>query len=386
MAWELISPPRKVDPETDPKKIIIMKFWGMGTILLASSSIRNIKKKYPSSEITLLTLLMNKELCSILSVFDKRLYLEIGTPLKFLLSYLRVLYIVRKHGYDTVIDLEFITNFSALTTILITIFSKPKRIIGFNSPVKWRNLIYSFTVSFDHSRHISMIFSKMFAILHLDSNSTSFEKEREDLLRAADTKFFRDYSGLNDLEKESRRLISVNINAGALSHLRRWPRENFAYIIKNLVEGHLDVSLVLIGSKEDTSYVQGLFSQFPKTDRIFNLCGQLSIRQLIGLFSKSSFLISNDSGPLHIAAALGLPTISFFGPETPYLYGPQGSHHSVFYSDVFCSPCLNIYNSKLRDCQENVCLQKISSASVLKVIEEKFLNLTHSDFQKTSKL
>ena len=94
------------------------------------------------------------------------------------------------------------------------------------------------------------------------------------------------------------------------------------------------------------NYVQEFCRQLPEIGQIVNLCGKLSIPQLVGLFSKSDFLITNDSGPLHIAVSVGLPTLSFFGPETPYLYGPQGDQHYVFYSDIFCSPCLNIYNSK----------------------------------------
>ena len=155
---------------------------------------------------------------------------------------------------------------------------------------------------------------------------------------------------MNESSKNFARLICVNVNAGAMSHLRRWPKENFTHIIKHLVK-NVDVCVALIGSRGDLSYTQEFHQQLPKTTQIINLCGKLSIRQLIGLYSRSKLLITNDSGPLHIAAAIGLPTISFFGPETPYLYGPMGSKHHIFYSDLFCSPCLNIYNSKFADCQ-----------------------------------
>jgi ADP-heptose:LPS heptosyltransferase len=148
-----------------------------------------------------------------------------------------------------------------------------------------------------------------------------------------------------------------------MSHLRRWPKEYFAHVIKHLIKKY-DVLIVLIGGKGDVSYTNGFFQQFFETGNIINLCGKLSISQLIGLFSRSCFLTTNDSGPLHIATTMGLPTISFFGPETPYLYGPQGKKHHVFYSDIFCSPCLNIFNSKLADCDDNVCLKQIDPESV----------------------
>ena len=371
-ALSIISSPPKNELQDIPKKIIIIKFMGMGTILIASPSIRRIKEKYPSATITLLTLVDNRELCSIMRSFDQRLYLDIGSPLRFFFSYLKILSAIRRERYDTVIDLEFITNFSALTTLLITIFSKTRRIVGFNSPKKWRNSVYFHIVSFDHSRHISMIFAKMFAIINLDSTPISTEKEKEELLQAADISFFETDPKLKNISENSQRLICVNINSGAMSHLRRWPKASFAHVIKHLIKKY-DVLIVLIGSKGDVSYTNGFSQQFFETGNIINLCGKLSISQLIGLFSKSYFLITNDSGPLHIAATVGLPTISFFGPETPYLYGPKGQQHHVFYSDIFCSPCLNIYNSKFADCRENVCLKKISPELVMKTIQEKFI-------------
>ena len=370
--WSFINTDQKINSPTTPKKIILIKFWGMGTILLASPSVRCIKKKYPSAKITLLTLSENKELCSILHSFDERLYLDISNPVKFIFGYLQALYFIRREHYDTVIDLEFITNFSAMTTLLITVFSRTRQIIGFNSPVRWRNSVYFHNVSFDHSRHISMIFAKMFAILNLDFNSNETGKDQEELLRAADVSVFQNKPELSDIEKGFTPLICVNINSGAMSHLRRWPKENFKHITKQLIENH-DVCVALIGGKGDVDYTHEFYQQLPETRRIINLCGKLSIRQLIGLFSKSKLLVTNDSGPLHIAATIGLPTISFFGPETPYLYGPKGQQHHVFYSDIFCSPCLNIYNSKFADCRENVCLKKISPELVMKTIQEKFI-------------
>ena len=372
-ALSFISSPPKNELQGTPKKIIIIKFLGMGTILLASPSIRRIKEKYPSATITLLTLFDNRELCSIMRSFDQRFYVDIGgSPLRFFFSYLKILYAIRRERYDTVIDLEFVTNFSAVTTLLITIFSKATRIVGFNSPQNWRNSVYFHIVSFDHSRHISMIFAKMLAIITLDSTPISTEKEKEELLQAADISFYETEPKLKNISENSQRLICVNINSGPMSHLRRWPKESFAHVIKQLIKKY-DVLIVLIGGKGDVSYTNGFSQQFFETGNIINLCGKLSISQLIGLFFRSYFLITNDSGPLHIAATVGLPTISFFGPETPYLYGPQGKKHHVFYSDIFCSPCLNIFNSKFADCHENVCLKQISPESVLKVIDEKFL-------------
>jgi ADP-heptose:LPS heptosyltransferase len=89
----------------------------------------------------------------------------------------------------------------------------------------------------------------------------------------------------------------------------------------------------------------------------------------MALLSLSTACISNDSGPLHIAAALGIPTVSFFGPESPLLYGPRGNGHTVFYAGIYCSPCLNVYNAKQAMCSgDNTCMQAITPEQVISAL------------------
>jgi ADP-heptose:LPS heptosyltransferase len=90
---------------------------------------------------------------------------------------------------------------------------------------------------------------------------------------------------------------------------------------------------------------------------------------MIALLSICDACISNDSGPLHIAAALGIRTVSFFGPESPLLYGPRGEGHTVFYAGIYCSPCLNVYNAKKAMCNgNNICMQEITPEQVIDLL------------------
>lgn len=352
------------------KKILILKFWGMGSILLASPAIGELKKKYPSAEITLFTLSENAQICEVLPSIDKSIYLTIGNLPKFALDLFCIILSIRRENYDVVIDLEFVTSFSAFATLVITLFARRRASIGFNSPLPWRNNAYTITVSFDHSRHICKIFAKVFAVLNEQEKDfeISFEREKASLLESAETGFLNEF--LNPGNPRGR-LVCVNINSGALSLLRRWPREHFAVLARELIEKS-DGNIALIGGKNDINYVDEFVRMLPVSPQVMNFCGKLSIKQLIGLLSKSDLLVTNDSGPLHIACVVGTPTVSFFGPETPYLYGPVGDNHHVFYEDLYCSPCLNIYNSKITYCNDNVCLKKVSPETVLKLIEEKY--------------
>lgn len=355
------------------KSILVIKFFGIGSILLTSPTLMHIKKAYPSAKITLFTLSSNRQVCDMLPSIDSIICLDISNILRFLSTFIAGLKSIKQNKFDVVIDLEFLTNFSAMVTLLVTLLVKPKETVGFNSPIRWRNNVYHSTVSFDHSRHITKVFSKIANCLGVNDFKLSFNNERAALFNNADKDYLNKLVIANDYLKNCDYFICININSGSLSLNRRWPKEHFVKVVKELIKKS-NIAIFLIGGMEDVGYVSQFMSEFYSTAQIVNICGKTSINQLIGLFSESNLLITNDSGPLHIAQVIGLPTVSFFGPETPLLYGPIDNIHHVFYEDYFCSPCLNIYNSKLSHCKDNVCLRSISPESVLKVVKEAYLN------------
>jgi len=91
-----------------------------------------------------------------------------------------------------------------------------------------------------------------------------------------------------------------------------------------------------------------------------------TIRELISIFHLASLLITNDGGPGHFAAMTPIPSIIFYGPETPALYGPLDGKAEVFYAGLSCSPCLTAYNHRNSPCDgDNVCLKSIHPDDVL---------------------
>jgi len=159
------------------------------------------------------------------------------------------------------------------------------------------------------------------------------------------------------------RLVCVNVNTGPLSPERRWAEENFVKLIKQILWEFPDVTVVLIGARADAPVVTDLHGFFDSEEqaRVINVAGRFDLLELCGLFNLSDLLITNDSGPLHLAEALRTRTVSFFGPETPLLYGPAGNNHLVFYKGIYCSPCLNVQNQKKAPCNgNNVCMKLIT--------------------------
>ncbi len=369
----------------DYKEILIVKFFGMGSILLMSPAIIALRNQFPNSKITILTLSENIEICQMLKIFDGIVTLSISNLRVFAVGFFRFLRESRNKKYDVIMDLEFLTNFSAMVVQLLAIIVKPHKTIGFSSPLSWRNHVHDLNVSFDHTAHVSRIFMKFVRSIFpsgiIYNNGTIFESIKVNLLDCADYTFTSNENIDKALFNGANPTICININSGSLNLNRRWPIEYYRDLTEKILELG-NVTVIMVGGPGDSEYVNMFLDKIQNQENIVDLTGKLSLRQLIALFSKVDGLISNDSGPLHLAYIVGLFTISFFGPETPNLYGPLGDEHHVFYTDLYCSPCLNIYNSKLVDCTSNICLRDIKPEDVFSVINEKLL-MDSSNIVKT---
>jgi ADP-heptose:LPS heptosyltransferase len=148
------------------------------------------------------------------------------------------------------------------------------------------------------------------------------------------------------------RLVGVNINAGELSVERRWPRERFATVIEKLA-AHAATSVrglrvVLTGAPDEAEYVSGLVRALSDAAQrqVINMAGRLSFDEFVASMDLYDFFLTNDSGPMHVAYAQGVATISLWGPGRPAFYGPRNGHHSTFYKRLPCSPCLYVFTSE----------------------------------------
>jgi heptosyltransferase-1 len=95
-----------------------------------------------------------------------------------------------------------------------------------------------------------------------------------------------------------------------------------------------------------------------------NLAGRTDLGTLIALMAGAAVVISTDSGPMHLAAALGTPVVALFGPTAPWRTGPYGKGHKVLRAAVSCSPCF------LRRCHTRRCMRQIGPEQVLEAVRE----------------
>jgi heptosyltransferase-2 len=163
--------------------------------------------------------------------------------------------------------------------------------------------------------------------------------------------------------------IAINPNASDLLLERRWPDEYVIETVDRLVSlGH---QVALIGAKNEGAYVQSLVERLPSEARlrVANTAGRLTLGELLALLDAAACVLTNDSGPMHMAIALGRPTVCLFGPANPEHYGQELPNVAIFYDQVFCSPCL--YEADRPPCNgNNVCMQQIKPKPVIEIVSK----------------
>jgi len=158
----------------------------------------------------------------------------------------------------------------------------------------------------------------------------------------------------------------VGVQMGAARSFRQWGVENFIEIIHWLVK-EKEKAVVLIGSKDEKDIGEQLEQTLgPREPKVINLIGKTSLRTLGAVLEKCECVITGDTGPMHMASAVGTPVLAlFFGTAYPWETGPYGLGHFVIYSDVPCSPCLDP-----EECQNaHRCKKEIKSDAVIKAFE-----------------
>jgi lipopolysaccharide heptosyltransferase II len=346
-----------------PEKILIMKYFGMGSIILASPLLRAIKNKYPAARIGFLTFDSNQDIVERLALVDVIYALRTDSPVHFVADLFRNILRIRHEKYDITIDMEFFAKFSTIMTYI----SGSTIRIGYFLRQMWRGNLLTHQIYYNHYKHITEVFGALASPLGIQI--TDYSLTRPLFSEAENTA-----AGLI-LEKVGVRkkdlLIGFNVNVSDLSLERRWPMQEFQALAKALLT-ELNVKLVFVGATVDRSYVDEVLKGLGRTAQVVNLAGKTSLGELIGVFTRLALFVTNDSGPLHIAAALDVPTLSFFGPETPVLYGPKGGDPLIFYKGLYCSPCLSVFNAKTAPCNgRNICMQSIRAEAVLETMRER---------------
>jgi len=146
----------------------------------------------------------------------------------------------------------------------------------------------------------------------------------------------------------------------AYGHAKRWPPDRVAAVIAALARD--GITALLVGAAADRATGRAIESSLPAGTPVVNLIGRTTLRQLVGAIARCRAFVANDSGAMHVAAALGVPLTAIFGPTDERATRPAGDA-DVMVRDVFCRPCM------LRECPiDHRCMKRIESADVVRSV------------------
>lgn len=362
------------------KKILLIKFWGMGSIILTSPAITAVKKNFPDAKIYFLSFSTNTGILKLIPGVDEIISVKLTNPISFFIDTIKTIFKLRKTKFDLVFDFEFFTYYSAIIIRLI----KAKYTVGFDNHKNKRNRLFSETVLFNNHIHtrdnfvdlVHSVCGDLISELKLFNISPCKAEGLPQGMWEIQRGFYLKGTIITTVTLP---YIVINPNASKMAYERRLPADYFVKIIDELsAEGRFQI--ILTGSVDEKTYVSAIFNKLITKDKVTDLSGKLNVNELVSLINNSVCLVTNDSGPLHIASALNKPVIAFYGPESPVRYGPLSSKQLVFYRALECSPCMSISNSKTVNCiyNEPKCMTGFDVNEIIVKIKEFLVSLQGS--------
>ncbi len=356
-AWRSLTRRPHAIREERIRTILIINFFGMGSILLSSPMLIRLFERFPRARVLYLSFAANLDLLHRLPFALTPLAIRTDSAAHFIRDTFSALRMIRSARVDIVFDLEFFSKFSTLVSSL----SGARYNVGYALPTFWRDHNLTHAVPLARDSHVTAAFLHQLSVVGVSSGRVPplaglacAEREVHSM---------QDKLGLSTNGIE---LYTININAGPTAPERRWPAGRFIEVARYLHRRDPTARVFFIGAAEDRRPIEdALASALDLRGIASNCAGLLTIGELIALLRRSRFLLTNDSGPMHLASATGTPIIALFGPESPQFYGPRSEAH-ILYKQIACSPCLNMYNAKLFVCPYDArCMKEISVENVI---------------------
>lgn len=319
----------KLIEKIEVRKILIFKLDAAGDMVYTTPVFRLLKQKYPTAEITLFC----QESIVPLIKSDPHLH-QIITDFSSL----------QKH-YDLILDLR--GNFK---TLKYALFHPPKIRLDRGS-VRFKNKLKG-----KHPHELvtnAQIISPLMEVKHQDlTPQIYFSKEDENTVSK--------YLNENQIGK------FAILHVGANKLLRKWPLDRFANLAAHL-KNQNGFDIIFVGDKADLKDIESVTSKIEF--KTYSVAGNFSWTSFAALAKKAGLFVGNESGPLHVAAAMQIPLIGLFGPGEPEVFYPFGEKSTFVHHVLPCNPCnqLNCVHP------QNTCMQRINLNEV--IVKIKSLNI-----------
>lgn len=354
-----------------PKRIVVCKFLGMGSIIQTTPLLQTLRKNYPSAEIVFLTSLGNRALMEAIPDVNTTLTIDDKGLPNLLFSTFKVLRNLWKKKPEIYIDLE---TYSYFSTALATVSCATNRIGFYRLERNIRMGVHTHMMFFNPRASIAESYLQMARLIGCKQIVNDLFKFP---IREVDVKSKSEKLDALLPDSAKKKYIVINPNASDLRLERRWPANEFIAVIEKLTSLFPEYNLILVGAKNEKEYVDRLYSGIkPEVSKnVLNTAGKFTLYELFALINDCSLIITNDTGPMHIAFSLGKPTVALFGPASPSQYG-QNKNVFGIYKNLYCSPCVHDFLTP--PCfGDNQCMKQIAVEDVV-AISSKILsgNLT----------
>ncbi len=353
------------------KRILVVKLADVGDVLTATPALRALRRTFPSSEITALIsphcreVLDGNTSVDRLLWFDKRRFDAVGglrTP--GLAAGLAGLgWTLRRFGFDALVLLHHLTTPQGAAKYAGLSLAAGAPIRAGLDNGRGGFLTHRAPDRGFGARHEVEYWNDVVGLLGVapDYGPLEFPSPVRDGVTA---------DALLDALPAPR--VAIHAGAGSFSLARRWPLEDYARLVQRLT-AHLDVSVVLVGGRDEAGIGAALREAGPP-DRILDLTGRTTLGQLGALLARCHLFVGNDSGVMHLAAAVGTDILALFGPSNHRAWGPwtPTARSIIIRADVPCSPCL--YRGDTlgtpEGCPARPCLHMITPEQVVSSVEQ----------------
>jgi lipopolysaccharide heptosyltransferase II len=338
------------------RKILVMRYRFIGDTVLTVPFLRNLRHAYPEAHIDLMIEPFSGQVLEGCPYVDRTIPFEVKTIHRYsassqrgrLAGYAHYWKLLRQEGYDA----AFVLKRSLSSALLVRAAGIPRR-IGFAT--EGRTLLLTDPVPYRQDQHEVQNFLDCLRVLDIPVESDAIElwpsQENDTLV----DKFFSDAGWKKDD-------LKIIIHAAASLPAKQWPLDRFAAVMKVLKDRY-GALFVYTGASADAALYQEIERLGPFNG--LNLCGKTGLHANLSVYRAAHLFFGVDSGPMHMAAAVGVPVVALFGPTDERKWGPWGSDHTVITRRLSCYPC------KPHKCADNECMKEISVKEALEAVEKK---------------
>jgi ADP-heptose:LPS heptosyltransferase len=344
-----------------PLKVLVLKFGGMGEAVLARSLLGHIQSRNPNMSFDFLV--ENRTLEMMTLGKDGKVYLYtpgadgMGKASTSLLE-------IRRRKYDAILDFE---QHSLLTAAFARASSIPIR-VGFAPPTAGsRGRMFTHPIELSERESMWNSFIQIGRVL--DPELPESLSTRPLPCSPAAIDWLERWWNSHVAPNTKGPIVALHLGVGPSAQYRRWPAERFASFATALSKYQPGMTIVLTGSKSEQSLLMDFKKEFSGISIDATDVGELE--HTAALLQRCDLLVSADTGIMHLAAAMGTPTVGLFGPNTPACWAPVGERATYVYPRrQACSPCINSYRRHIpAECtalKQSACMWDIRVEDVLK--------------------